>query len=70
MSFRETPCLEGFYSDATPYLDDASNCIVCPDGFMCTEATNVLYNPMTVCEAGYYCIAGVQTECPIGTYST
>jgi hypothetical protein len=67
--FRESPCPAGTYSDATPYLDDTANCVTCPDGFMCSEGTNVLYNPMTICEAGYYCAAGVQTECPVGTYS-
>ena len=36
---------------------------------MCSSATNVLYNPMTVCPAGYYCVAGVQTACSAGTFS-
>ena len=36
---------------------------------MCSSATNVLYNPMTVCPAGYYCVAGVQTPCSAGTFS-
>jgi hypothetical protein len=30
----------------------------------------VLYNPMTLCPVGSYCVAGVQTECPAGKYST
>jgi hypothetical protein len=69
-AFRANPCPAGKYSDATPYLDDVSNCVTCPDGYICAEGTNTLYNPMTLALAGTYATGGTATDCAAGTYST
>jgi hypothetical protein len=62
-SFRPSAgaCPEGKYSDATPFLTSIANCVTCEDGYLCSEATNTLYNPPTLCPIGSYCIAGVET---------
>lgn len=62
-SFRPSAgaCPEGKYSDATPFLTSIASCVTCEDGYLCSEATNTLYNPPTLCPIGSYCIAGVET---------
>ena len=56
-----TFCLEGTYSSARG-LREASECITCPNGFMCTAQGMVETNldeSQYQCDQGYYCEAGI-----------
>ena len=43
-------------------------CLTCPNGYLCPEKTDFGYMTELSCPRGSYCIAGVQTLCPDGTY--
>ncbi|KAM6987470.1 uncharacterized protein LKV04_010315 [Tautogolabrus adspersus] len=61
------PCPPGTYS---PHLglNQVEQCLICPAGFFCEDWG--LFEPTGPCQAGYYCIAGVNFQNPDGNFST
>ncbi|XP_035857407.1 zonadhesin-like [Sander lucioperca] len=61
------PCPPGTYS---PHfgLSQVEQCLICPAGFYCEDWG--LFEPTGPCQAGYYCIAGVNFPNPDGNFST
>lgn len=71
-----TECLKGTYSSANG-LTEASECISCPNGFMCPNDGMIETDFDTAsnqCDQGYYCGAGIdgvsttKQTCDIGRY--
>ncbi|XP_061734344.1 neurogenic locus notch homolog protein 3-like [Nerophis ophidion] len=61
------PCPPGTYNPQLG-LSQVEQCRICPAGFYCKDWG--LPEPTGPCNAGYYCIAGVNIETPDGNYST
>ncbi|XP_063762752.1 SCO-spondin isoform X2 [Eleginops maclovinus] len=61
------PCPPGTYSPQFG-LSQVEQCLICPAGFYCEDWG--LYEPTGPCQAGYYCIAGVNFPNPDGNFST
>ncbi|XP_070399343.1 multiple epidermal growth factor-like domains protein 6 [Nothobranchius furzeri] len=61
------PCPPGSYSPQLG-LSQVEQCLICPAGFYCDDWG--LFEPTGLCQAGYYCIAGVNFENPDGNFST
>ncbi|KAF7668979.1 hypothetical protein LDENG_00271770 [Lucifuga dentata] len=61
------PCPPGTYS---PHfgLSQVEQCLICPAGLCCEDWG--LSEPTGPCQAGYYCIAGVNFQNPDGNFST
>ncbi|CAB1443712.1 unnamed protein product [Pleuronectes platessa] len=61
------PCPPGTYS---PHfgLRHVEQCLICPAGFYCEDWG--LFEPTGSCQAGYYCLAGVNFQIPDGNFST
>jgi hypothetical protein len=57
-----TVCAHKTYSDW-----GTTTCTTCPDGYLCPEKTQ-FYTSELSCPRGSYCIGGVQTLCPAGTF--
>ncbi|KAI9538601.1 hypothetical protein NQZ68_012253 [Dissostichus eleginoides] len=61
------PCPPGTYSPQFG-LSQVEQCLICPAGFYCEDWG--LFEPTGPCQAGYYCIAGVNFQNPDGNFST
>nr|XP_057935999.1 SCO-spondin isoform X4 [Doryrhamphus excisus] len=61
------PCPPGTYNPQLG-LSQVEQCLVCPAGFYCEDWG--LPEPTGPCNAGFYCIAGVNAPTPDGNYST
>ncbi|XP_030258688.1 zonadhesin isoform X7 [Sparus aurata] len=61
------PCPPGTYSPQFG-LSQVEQCLICPAGFFCEDWG--LFEPTGPCQAGYYCIAGVNFQNPDGNFST
>ena len=65
------PCPEGTYSDLYQRTVD-TDCLKCPKGYACSNATNRYNNQMIKCAPGHYCPEGTsnitQNPCPGGYY--
>ncbi|KAK7882551.1 hypothetical protein WMY93_028725 [Mugilogobius chulae] len=49
-------------------LSQVEQCLICPAGFFCEDWG--MFEPTGPCQAGYYCIAGVNFPNPDGNFST
>ncbi|XP_028320851.1 uncharacterized protein LOC114474630 [Gouania willdenowi] len=61
------PCPPGTYSPQIG-LSQVEQCLICPAGFYCEDWG--LFEPTGPCQAGFYCIAGVNFPNPDGNFST
>ncbi|XP_074535630.1 uncharacterized protein LOC141797845 [Halichoeres trimaculatus] len=61
------PCPPGTYSPHIG-LSQVEQCLICPAGLYCEDWG--LFEPTGLCQAGYYCIAGVNFQNPDGNFST
>ncbi len=71
ISPTQQKCPEGTYSDSYEIFD-ASQCLICPAGFKCSEASTS-FTGMTACQKNEYCPPGTPAsktnKCPAGTYA-
>jgi hypothetical protein len=58
-SATQVACPPGTYSDATD-IHDPRDCLVCPQGYQCDEATTTANGKMKLCDEHYFCVEGTQ----------
>ncbi|XP_038155551.1 uncharacterized protein LOC119792815 [Cyprinodon tularosa] len=61
------PCPPGTYSPQLG-LRQVEQCLICPAGSYCDDWG--LFEPTGLCQPGYYCLAGLDSENPDGNFST